>query len=448
MKKLQCSLLTLFGAVALFGAYGGKIELDKPSGQYQSGETVKCSVLLTKDNQPLKGVKARCTIKWESKPVEVKTFETTGKPVEFTYKSDKPGWVYFGVEILNEKGKPLSGKGVFRYWTKPSIVTEIGAIFDADKIRSASPRPADFEAFWAERRAKLDKLPIEPELKELPCKVENVKLYALTVPTLDEFPVTAYLAIPENAKPKSLPAHATFLSWSAADASRASAIKGAKDGYLCLAATWHGRPVNMGKGWYNYDKTIKIDGGMKGVHDRDTWCFSGMYYRVMRALDYLKTRPEWDGRNLVVSGGSLGGAQALAAAALDKDVTLAIVKIPGFCEFDGAASGRRRSIPLTRRKIADEIAAGDRRALVTVSYFDCVNFAPMVKCEIFMCTGGTDETCPPSGVYAAYNALPATTKKSFFFNPRTGHGGQIRASVTPKIKALFDTIKVNPFDNK
>ena len=72
----------------------------------------------------------------------------------------------------------------------------------------------------------------------------------------------------------------------------------------------------------------------------------------------------------------------------------------------------------------------------------------MVKCEIFMHTGGTDETCAPSGVYAACNALPAENQKSFFFNPLTGHGGQIRASVTPKVNALFEAVKVNPFDNK
>lgn len=448
MKKLLCSLLALFSAFVLFGRYGGKVELDKEDGQYKSGETVTCFITLTKDGKPLKGTKARLQLRWEGKTVKTQVFETTGKPVKFTYTSDKPGWVYFGFEVLDKKGEPLRGNGVFRHRMKPTIVTEIGAIFDPKQIRAGFERPADFEKFWAERRAKLDKLPIKPELKELPCSVKGVKLYTLTVPTLDEFPVTAYLAIPENAKPKSLPAHATFLSWSACDASKSAAINGAKSGYLCLSATWHGRPVNMPKDWYNYTSTIKIESGLKGVRDRETWCFSGMYYRVMRALDYLKTRPEWNGRDLVVSGGSLGGAQSLAAAALDKDVTLAIVTVPGFCEFDAADTGHKGSHLLFKQPIAKEIAAGDRRAFVTVSYFDCVNFAPMVKCEIFMSTGGTDELCAPSSVYAAYNALPAATKKEIFFNPKTGHYGQINASIAPKLDALFKAVKVKPYDNK
>ncbi len=448
MKRFLSGLLMFCGAAALLGAYGGKIELDKKSGQYKSGETATCSVTLTKDGKALKGVKARCIIKWEGKQVEAKTFETTGKPVKFSYTGKKPGWVYFGFEVLDKNGKPLRGEGVYRHRMKPTIPVEIGAIFDPKQIRAGFARPADFEEFWAERRAKLDKLPIEPKLEPLACDVKGVKLYTLTVPTLDEFPVTAYLAIPENAKPKSLPAHATFLSWSACDASKSAAINGAKSGYICLSATWHGRAVNMPKEWYNYDTTIKINGGILGIRDRESWCFSGMYYRVMRALDYLKTRPEWNGRDLVVSGGSLGGAQSRAAAALDKDVTLAIVTVPGFCEFDAADTGHKGSHLLAKPQIAKEIAAGDRRALVTTSYFDCVNFAPMVKCEVFMCTGGTDETCAPSSVYAAYNALQAATKKEIFFNPKTGHYGQINASIAPKIDALFKAVKVKPFDNK
>ena len=448
MKKLLCSLLALFGAVALFGRYGGKVELDKADGQYKSGETVTCFITLTKDGKPLKGTKAKLQLRWEGKTVKTQVFETTGKPVEFTYTSDKPGWVYFGFEVLGENGKPLRGNSVQRHRMKPTIVTEIGAIFDADKIRTGVKRPADFEEFWAKRRAELDKLPIKPVLKELRSGDKKVKLYAVEVPTLDEFPVTGYLGIPADAKPKSLPACLNWASWSASDASRSAAINKAKEGYICFSTSWHGRPVNKGAKWYNYSTTIKIDGGLKGIHDRDEWCFSGMYYRIMRALDYVKTLPEWDGKNLISQGGSLGGAQSLAAAALDKDITLAIVQVPCFCEFDGAASGHKSSIPMGKHPVCNEIANGDRRALDATAYFDGVNFAPMVKCEIFMCTGGTDELCPPSNIYAAYNALPATTKKGFFFNPKTGHYGQIGASVAPHIRKLFSSIKVNNYDVK
>lgn len=49
-----------------------------------------------------------------------------------------------------------------------------------------------------------------------------------------------------------------------------------------------------------------------------------MYLRVLRALDYVKTLPEWDGKNLIVIGSSQCGAQAIVAAALDPQVSLCL----------------------------------------------------------------------------------------------------------------------------
>ena len=58
--------------------------------------------------------------------------------------------------------------------------------------------------------------------------------------------------------------------------------------------------------------------------------------RVLRALEYLKTRPEWDGKNLGVNGGSQGALQATWGAALDPDVTEANVYINWCCNLAGS----------------------------------------------------------------------------------------------------------------
>ena len=105
LKRFLTLVLVFCGAATLFGLYNGKVELDKADGFYKVGETATCSVKLTKDGKPLTGAKVRCTIKWECTPVAIKDFETTGKPVKFSYKADKPGWVYFGFEVLGENGE-------------------------------------------------------------------------------------------------------------------------------------------------------------------------------------------------------------------------------------------------------------------------------------------------------------------------------------------------------
>ena len=436
MKRFLTAL-ALIAAPLLFGAYSGhRIELNSPDGYYRTGETAVCRVTLCEDGQPLEGVGARATVYWEGKAVKTLDFKTDGQPFEVSYCADRPGWAYFRFEVLGEDGQPLSGKGVMRHWAKPTTTAEAGALFSADEIRTAVRRPADFESFWAERRAKLDQVPVRPEYKRLPDPAPGIKLFTVEIPCLGGYPVSGYLALPDGAAPRSCPAYVDWASWMASDTDREYAIARARQGAIGFTPTWHGRPCNMPKEYYNYGTTIKIAGGTAGIEDREQWCFSGMFYRVMRSLDFVKSLPEWDGETLVSVGGSLGGAQSVAAAALDRDVTTAVINVPCFCEFDGWASGRKSSIPHVN--IAQRILDGDRRPLETGAYFDCVNFAPMIKCEVYVCTGFTDELCPPSNVFAFYNAIPAETNKTMCTSPFTGHYG---TTANPKAAKRLEELR-------
>ena len=54
-----------------------------------------------------------------------------------------------------------------------------------------------------------------------------------------------------------------------------------------------------------------------------------MYLRDSRALDYLLTRPDWDGKTIVLTGGSMGGQQSLALAGLRPEkISAVLVCVP------------------------------------------------------------------------------------------------------------------------
>ena len=434
MKKI-ISILVSALSVSVFAKYSADISLDKADGYYKSGETAVCSVLLKKDGVPLNNTKARLIVKKEGKIIDKKEFVTDGKAKVFTGTLDAPGWLYFGFEVMDSEGNTLKGKNVQKHGMKPTIVTEIGALFDADKIISPIECPKDFDEFWAKRRAALDALPMEAKLTELPCNEKNVKLYALEVNCTGDRPVTGYLAIPKDAKPGSCPAVVEFLSWVNGDASKKIPIARAKRGVLSLYVTWHGFPVGKSKDYYVKNIRPVLKGGRAGINDKNEWVMGKIHLRVLRALDFIKSRPEWDKKNLIVVGGSLGGAQTAAAAALDKDVSLALVGVPCFAEFDTRKSGRKGSTPLRRLK------SKDTRPYETTAYFDIINFAPRTNCEVFVCTGFADETCPPSNVFAYYNALKC--KKNMSTNPKTGHFGTTKnIKGNAKLEELIGSITV------
>ena len=66
-------------------------------------------------------------------------------------------------------------------------------------------------------------------------------------------------------------------------------------------------------------------------------------------------------------------------------------------------------------------AAGvyDETLLTVARYFDAVNFAARSKAEAIFTVGYLDLTCPPTGVYAAFNAWPG--KKKMVDLPKIGH---------------------------
>jgi len=422
---LQVLMLTV-AVATLQGAYSVQVELDRPDGLYHVGAEVVCTATLLKDGRPAVGERFRCLVKAESKLVDTKTFAAVGKPVTVRATLDRPGWVYFGFEVLDDQGRPREGPGFYRHHAKPSIVGEIGAMFAPDKIRAFPARPADFAAYWAQCRSKLDAVAPKASLTPVPVPdklQKQVDCFSVEVACLGNQPVRGYLAVPKGAHPKSLPAIVEYQSLYWGDANKDVAIgRAAKHQAISLSASWHGLPTGHDRTYYE-QQSKRWYTPWNGDSDRDTWFWHDVFYRVLRALDFIKSRPEWNGRNLIVCGGSAGGIQTIAAAALDSQVTLALVSVPAFSDFQGFKVGRDYGPVCYRSPAGLERLKNDPRIQTMLSYHDAVNFAPMIKCEIYVCTGFADELCTPSSVYAFYNNLTAARSKAMTTNPRTGHYG-------------------------
>ena len=57
---------------------------------------------------------------------------------------------------------------------------------------------------------------------------------------------------------------------------------------------------------------------LRGVLDRSTHYFRSVYLRIVRGLDYLSSRDDWDGKTLLLTGRSQGGGLALVGAGLEE----------------------------------------------------------------------------------------------------------------------------------
>ena len=149
-----------------------------------------------------------------------------------------------------------------------------------------------------------------------------------------------------------------------------------------------------------------------GADDLQKNYFPDMFRRAYRALQFIKSLPEWDHRTLIVRGGSQGGGQALVAAGLDPQVTLCIALIPALCDHGGNQAGRVSGWP--RYFSTDAYKKNPDKAAAALDMIDAVFFARRIRnAQVLVSVGFVDRTCVPDSGYAAYNAIPSEKKEIF-----------------------------------
>lgn len=377
---------------------------DRADAVYARGETVTFRLRVEHEGKPVAAGEVEWTVSKDGvAPTRSGRIALEGGAATVTGTLAEPGFLQCRVAF-----QPPGGGA--------KITALAGAAIAPKDIKPSLPVPDDFDAFWSAQKAKLAAVPINARLT--PVKSPSVKAEAFDLQA-DSVgaPVSGYYARPVGAKPRSLPAVLTVHGAGVRSAGLGTAVGWAAEGALALDLNAHGLPNGRDAAFYS----ALADGELKnyrraGRESRDTVYFLGMFLRLVRAIDFLAAQPEWDGRTVVVSGSSQGGAQALAAAGLDPRVTFFAAGVAAMCDHTGPIAGRVAGWP----KFIESAENPPPPAVVAaVRYYDGVNFAARAKAPGIFTVGFIDTTCPPTSVYAAFNALPA--KKEIFHDITAGH---------------------------
>jgi cephalosporin-C deacetylase len=306
-------------------------------------------------------------------PIKTGTLDLAGGPVEFGIQVDEPCMLFVKVSA------PGSGS--------PNRSQALGAAVAPSRIEPSARRPADFDRFWEGKLAELARVPMNPLMTPGESGRANVEFAIFRLDSLGSN-VQGYFAKPK--KEGKLPALVIF-QWAGVYALQKNAVLDrARQGWLVLNVDSHDKQPSAASGPPGNYASL-------GFTDRETSYFLKMYLRDTRAIDYLASRPEWDGKTLVVMGTSMGGQQSLCAAGLNPKVTHVIVNEPAGCDITGPLHGRASGYP--------SWPAGDKAAMATGPYFDAVNFASRIKATALVAMGFVDTVAPPVGIWAAFNQL-------------------------------------------
>jgi cephalosporin-C deacetylase len=279
----------------------------------------------------------------------------------------------------------------------PQLVA--GAAIAPDALLASGEVPADFDEFWQGKLAALKNTPLET-LEMVPVESGNPEVLAwdIKIAAPGAKPVSGYLARPAKVKPHACPGLVMYQGAGVRSADLDAAVRGAEWGALTLYVNCHGILNGQPDDYYaqllagEYDNYARKHG-----KNRDEIYFGDMYVRALRALEYIRQHPAWDGKVLITAGQSQGAAQAIAAAALDPKVTGVFAGIPALADLTALDAGRRPGWPFNGY-------TADKPPPAAFAYFDTVNFATRVRVPGLFAIGLQDRIAPPASGYRAYLA--------------------------------------------
>ena len=409
------------------------------------------------EKQPLKVNKIWYVVLTDDGEKQEGTVENTNT-VEVNFSLSRPGWVYFRANVIGDDGKNLLGMDT----------AFGGALFDWQSIPLTKRSPEDLHKFWEnaiDRLMMTDPtdtssdgykglveyeydMPKENHFEIIKFdenyvrmlreyKIGNITeemlksfdLYELNLKAPGPCHSANYLTVPKNADPKSLYLQVSFDGYSAYPPSPAYSKN-----CICLHCSHHGyklpRPL---EGYY-----MKLrqgvcmhyglgDGKPNSLYEdlNDNYMIY-LHLRNLQAIRFV-TDPAlssmieglheiWNGE-IRLTGGSMGGYQAICTAALltilrkkSAPFTLlsANANIPAFCNLAGREDNR---VPCMTYYTEG------------MEYFDAAHLSAFIDVPVTIPRVGLgDKTCSPNGILSMFNNIPKGIHKEISFLQNSDHG--------------------------
>ena len=310
------------------------------------------------------------------------------------------------------------------------LVRDFNIGYDPTAIVSAPDMEPDFNDFWTTAKAELAAIPIDAKLtlrEDLSTGARDIYFVEMqSIDNGDGKPVTirGYYAVPkaEGTYPVVItqngydsggqsqiyiPDTNGNPEWIELNISNRGQLVNNRDPYK-EENTFYGEDYHPNE-WFAYN-----------FGDKDTYYYRGAYMDVVRSIDFVCSQEKVQKENIFMTGGSQGGAFAIAGAALGDGRLNAIAPSIQFMG-DFPDYFKVGSWPANvARDMQEKLSMSDDEMYKFLSYFDTKNLATLVTCPVTTAMGLQDPVCPPHTNFAPYNNFKSE-EKQYVVNPECKH---------------------------
>jgi cephalosporin-C deacetylase len=256
----------------------------------------------------------------------------------------------------------------------------------------APDRPADFEPYWADLLAELDRLPAAPELTELPMRSTDFgTVWALRLTSVGPYRLFAYYCVPDGEGPFPvvyyLPRYGSVNHIPPYEQ---------RQRYITVQLCHRGQRLADEPFAAAYPGLLTT-----GIDDPQHYIYRGILADCCRVIDFLHTRDEVDRQRIALVGDDL----ALMTAALRPRVD-ALYCAPAIFYATAQLAPLTSGYPL--EEINDYVRAFPEKAEQvwrTLAYCDLLHFAPQVQAATLLVTGNARDFYSPARLAPLSGAL-------------------------------------------
>ncbi|MET9727573.1 acetylxylan esterase [Streptomyces zaomyceticus] len=292
--------------------------------------------------------------------------------------------------------------------------------------RSASVEPEDFDAFWAETLGEARAHELDARFEPVTTGLSAVEVFDVTFAGFDGQPVKGWFVLPAGTTAP-LPVVVEFIGYGGGRGLPHTHLLWASAGFAHFVMDTRGQ----GSGWATGDTPDPVGSApafpgfmTRGVEDPYTYYYRRVFTDAVRAVEAARSHPLVDASRTAVTGVSQGGGITIAVAGLVGDLVAVAPDVPFLCDFPRATTITDRT---PYREIGNYLKTHRGRAdrvRKTLAYFDGVHFAARATAPALFSTALEDLTCPPSTVFAAFNAYAEDEKAIEVYEFNDHEGGE------------------------
>ncbi|MFJ1615300.1 acetylxylan esterase [Streptomyces sp. NPDC088249] len=293
--------------------------------------------------------------------------------------------------------------------------------------RSRSVEPEDFDAFWSKTLAEAGSHDLDARFElRTGTGLATVDVYDVTFAGFGGHPVKGWFVLPAGTT-EPLPVVVEFIGYGGGRGLAHTHLLWASAGFAHFVMDTRGQ----GSGWLVGDTADPVGSApsypgfmTRGIEDPHAFYYRRVFTDAVRAVEAARSHPLTDAARTAAVGESQGGGITLAVGGLIPDLAAIAPDVPFLCDFP-------RALTVTDRNPYREVGnylkthrGRAERARATLSYFDGVHFAARGRAPALFSTALEDMTCPPSTVFAAFNAYAHRDKaiEVYDFNDHEGGG--------------------------